>query len=486
MIVYILLLALEILSLAVGIFIGYRRGVIKATVRFAEIAVAAVVSFFLSKYIASVIGSWSMDIISALLDSSARELIFSSENSAELIASLFGALMAPVLFMSVFLLIKSLSYIGFNAIMNKFVKKEQSKASAFAGAGIGVLTSIVVCAVVFSPVCCGLYMINSIPQSEKNEMLAVIEKDDDGILHKIANEVPENMPAGEIIMVPSKLITRTSAADIDYCAIEEIPEMVSMVNDLVTSYNFATNEEQDNIRALECAVSSLIPHMEKSDFVSELAVSFVNSIGRSIKNGNSALINLDDSIGDMSETIGDILVGISSDNIVDNMKVLFGDQDDEKGKDGILDIALDIFQADDISAMLNEGKAEDIADIIIDMSENVNMTSTMDAIKDIGTQMLSESILTEISEEDKNYYIDVITTNVNEFIESTKEEGGDLRKNTEIAEDIIKNFDSEIMLEEGEVKLLAVFVAQSFCKEEYYASTEGVTADDIKAFLGID
>lgn len=486
MFLYVLLLALEILSLVVGIFIGYRRGVIKATVRFAEIAVAAVFSFFLSKYIASAIGSWSMDFALALLDDTTRELIFSSENSSALIASLIGALMAPVLFMTIFICIKSLSYIGFNAIMDKIVGKQHSKASAFAGAAVGVITSVVVCAVVFSPACCGIYMMNSVPQEEKEALIGTVESDDGGILHKIVGEVPESVPANAVIMIPTKLVTQANAAGIDYCAIDEAPEIVSMMGDFMASYSEAKEEGKDDVRVLESAVSSMIPHMESSDFVSELAVSFVNSVGRSIKNGNSDFVDSDGAMGGMAESIGDILVDVSSDNIVDNMKVLFGDKDDENDKGGLLNIVTEISEAEDITAMLNEGKAQDIADILIDMGENANLTTTMDAVKNVGTKMLSDSILTDISEEEKDYYLDVIATNVNELVESTKENGGDLRKNTDIAEDIIKSFDSEMMLSEGEAKLLAVFAAHNFCKEEYYNSADGVTADDIKVFLGID
>ncbi len=486
MILYISLLALEILSLVIGIFIGYRRGVIKATVRFAEIAVAAVASLFLSKYIASSIGSRSMDFALTLLDESTRELIFSSENSSALIASLIGALMAPVLFMIVFLCIKLFSYIGFNAIMDKIVGKEHSKTSAFAGAAVGVLTSIVVCAVVFSPACCGIYMINSVPQEEKEALISTVESDDGGILHKIADEVPENIPASAVIMFSTKLVTRASAAGIDYCAIEEAPEIVSMMGDFMASYKEAKDDGKDDVRVLESAVYSMIPHMESSEFVSDLAVSFVNSVGRSIKSGNSDFIDAESTIGNMAESIGDILSDVSSDNIVDNMKVLFGDKEDENDKGGLLNIVTEIYEAEDITAMLNEGKAEEIADILINMGENANLTTTMDAVKNVGTKMLSDSILTEISEEEKDYYLDVITAKVNEIVESTKENGGDLRKNADIAEEIIKSFDSEMVREEGEAKLLAVFVAHSFCKEEYYNSADGVTTDDIKAFLGLN
>lgn len=485
---YIAFLILEIFSVIFGIYMGYHRGIIKAAFRFGELAVAAVISLVLAKVASKAMGSWAVDFVCALLDESATELIFSAENASILVSSLVGALLAPIFFALFFGIIKLFSLIGFNTITNSIVKKageskSKTKASSWGGAGIGVLSSVLVCSILLSPFFCGLYMVGSVPEDDREDIISYMGVDKN-VAHEVCRVLPESAPKHPVSLLFAKLATTTTVSGVRYCAIDEMPEMVCMLCDFLSSYENAQEEGKDDITVLGNAISSTIPHMENSVFISEITSSVLNSVGESIKNGDSGFAAESGVSGEMMNSVGDILTNINSENIADNIEVLVGDPKDENDN-GLLGIASELSSEEDIKAFLEEGKAAELAEMLIEMEENPNLEATMNSVKNIGTTMFAESVLASADEQAKKEYIEIIETSVNDILAQTGAEKSDFRASVEIAEGIIANVSEGAEISEGEVRLLAVFAVHHFCTDEYYENADGVSGEDIEAFLGI-
>ncbi|MBO5023002.1 MAG: CvpA family protein [Clostridia bacterium] len=488
MTLYLIFLILEIVLIMFGVFMGYRRGMGKALFRFCELVIIAVVSLFVSRSLAFSLVDGSKDMVFSLLHPSAAQMVSSSENAIAFIISLAGALIAPVIFALIFGFLKLITLIGFNSVSGAVIRKAgEGKSSKWGGAAIGAVSGVLVCAVLLSPFFSILYMTGSVSKVEKEELCDSIGVDDD-IADTIIEWLPTDVPLHPVSALFAKLSTTATVSDIKYCAIEETPKMLAMFNDFLSSYENAQNSGKDELSVVGSAVSSTVPHMENSQFISGMTSSVLNSVGESIKNGNMDLGGDGELSNVVVDSVADILISVSPDNITDNIEVLVGDPRDDKD-DGLIGVMSNLSSAEDIEAFIREGKTEELADILIEIEENPELSETMEAVKDIGMAMFSESVLSVADEQMKAEYTEQIAKSVNEIIAATKGGSGDFEENVDTAKETINSIlsaETQTPLGDGESELLAIFVVHYFCTDEYYGNSIGVTSSDIGTFLGLN
>lgn len=488
MTLYLIFLILEIVLIMFGVFMGYRRGMGKALFRFCELVIIAVVSLFVSRSLAFSLVDGSKDMVFSLLDPSAAQMLSSSENAIAFIISLAGALIAPVIFALIFGFLKLITLIGFNSVSGAVIRKAgEGKSSKWGGAAIGAVSGVLVCAVLLSPFFSILYMTGSVSKVEKEELCDSIGVDDD-IADTIIEWLPTDVPLHPVSALFAKLSTTATVSDIKYCAIEETPKMLAMFNDFLSSYENAQNSGKDELSVVGSAVSSTVPHMENSQFISGMTSSVLNSVGESIKNGNMDLGGGGELSNVVVDSVADILISVSPDNITDNIEVLVGDPRDDKD-DGLIGVMSNLSSAEDIEAFIREGKTEELADILIEIEENPELSETMEAVKDIGMAMFSESVLSVADEQMKAEYTEQIAKSVNEILAATKGGSGDFEENVDTAKETINSIlsaETQTPLGDGESELLAIFVVHYFCTDEYYGNSIGVTSSDIGTFLGLN
>lgn len=490
MTLYLIFLILEIAMVLFGVCMGYRRGTGKAIFRFCELAVIAVASLFLSKAASVYCVNGAKDMIYALLDSSTAEMLSASENAAAFIVSLAAALIAPVFFAVIFGILKLLTLIGFNGISGALAKKAGEKtpcsnASKWGGAAIGAVSGVLICAVILSPFFSILYMTGSVSKVEKEELCKRIDMDED-IANIMIEWLPKDIPLHPVSAIFAKLSTQSSINGIDYCAIEEAPKMLAMFNDFLASYENASHTGRDELSVIGSAISSTVPHMENSQFIAGMTSSVLNSAGEMIKSENGSADNEISAV--VLNSVANVLINVTPDNITENIEVLVGDPDDKESI-GLIGVVSDISSAEDIEAYLQEGKAQELADILIKIKEEPELSETMEAVKDVGMAIFTESVLSSVDEQIKNEYVAQISKSVNDIIDATKNGSGTFEENIEIAQSTIASIlsaEAQTPLEDGETDLLAIFIVHYFCTEEYYKSPVGVTSSDIEVFLGIN
>ena len=137
-----------------------------------------------------------------------------------------------------------------------------------------------------------------------------------------------------------------------------------------------------------------------------------------------------------------------------------------------------------METFINEGKTDELVDILIDIGEKPELSQTMDAVKDIGVTIFSESVLASADEEVKTVFIDQITDSINDIVSAVGGENASFEDKVETASGIINGMlsqETETPLSESESELLAIFVV-------YYFGDNGVavTSSDIEAFLGVN
>ena len=486
MTLYMLFLIIEIAMVLFGVYMGYRRGTGKALVRLCELAVIAVISLFVARTVAFSLVDKAKDMIYSMLDSSAAELISSSENAAAFIVSLTAALIAPIFFALIFGFFKLFTLIGFNFVAGKIAKKDTlTPRSRWIGSAIGALSGVLVCAVMLSPFFSVLYMAGSVPTREKESLCTKIGIEDD-VADKVMEWLPVKVPMHPVSTLMSKLATTSTVEGIKFCAIDEAPEMLAMLNDFLESYEKAQDEGKDELSVIGTAISTVIPHMENSQFISGATSSVINSVGENIKNGNIDIGEGDPLSSAVADSVADILISVSPDNITENIEVIVGDGE-ESG--GLIGVVSDLTSAEDIESFIKEGKAEELADILIEIESKPELSQTMESLKDIGMTMFSEAVLSEADSEMQSAYIDQIGECVNEILDATKGGNGNFENDVRIAAGVINGMLSEETqspLSSGESELLAIFAVYYFCNDEYYTDPSGVTSADIEAFLNMN
>ena len=352
--------------------------------------------------------------------------------------------------------------------------------SRWIGAGIGALSGVLVCSVLLSPFFSLLYMTGAVPTRDKEAICASIGLDED-VADAVIELLPTKSPMNPLSTLMSKLASTSTVDGIRFCAIDEAPAMLAMFNDFLDSYQKAQDEGKDDLSVVGSAVSSTIPHMQNSQFISGATSSVLNSLGENIKNGNIAIGDEDEISSVLADSVANVLVGISPDNITENIEVIVGNGDDTQG---IIGVVSSLSSTEDMETFINEGKTDELVDILIDIGEKPELSQTMDAVKDIGVTIFSESVLASADEEVKTVFIDQITDSINDIVSAVGGENASFEDKVETASGIINGMlsqETETPLSESESELLAIFVV-------YYFGDNGVavTSSDIEAFLGVN
>ena len=146
-------LVLEILIIALGILIGYKRGVGRSVVRLIYLAVIGIVSFFTARAIAFKVSLPAFEAVYKFLPADIQHLFEKSHNLELLVENIVGAIIAPVIFAAMFGILQLLTLICFKRISQKLVAAITKKtdaptiASKWIGAGVGLVASVAIAAV---------------------------------------------------------------------------------------------------------------------------------------------------------------------------------------------------------------------------------------------------------------------------------------------------------------------------------------------------
>jgi len=481
--IYLILFALEALIVLVGFLIGLKRGFAKALVRFVELVIVAIVSLFAARWVTGMLSSTAANLLHTKLEEPLKSVLLSTPDAEALMLGLAGALILPVIFVLIFIVLKLFSLIGLSAITKLFTRKKEAgaKKHRLAGAAVGAITSVLTASVFLCPLYAGVKIIANVPAETISELVEIPE----------AQIITDYLPS-EDITPPVSAIFVNAASTFDACgkkynATEEAPRLISLIADTVSSYSESEEKGESALLNISAAISATVKHLEDSEYIATLTTSLLNSIGDSIKNGNDIFGIADGMQGPTGDIIlkslGNILTGVTPENIADNIAAIAGDGENE----GMLTVITEITSSGNIEDVLKDTeKVDKLANSLINIAENPALSSTMDALTEMGTGMITEALPEEGSEEHKEY-MGTLSESVNELLAATKATQGDFSASVDTATSIImeKISETDTEITEGEAKLIAICALHNFGTAENYADAENapISIEDIENFF---
>lgn len=159
MLIFISVLALQILIVALGVFLGYKRGIGRGIVRLVELLVMGAVSLLLGRLIAEKLASKAFSAILPLLSGDILSLVEAIPELKLLLIGFVGALLVPLIFALLFAIFGLISQILLKkrskALVKLVARKDEDMSRArnhWIGLGIGAVSAVLVALVLFSPV----------------------------------------------------------------------------------------------------------------------------------------------------------------------------------------------------------------------------------------------------------------------------------------------------------------------------------------------
>ena len=374
----ILFLLTEILIIGIGALIGYRRGVGRSAVRVAYIAIIGVATFFIAKKIASAIAPAAFELIyNAIPVEDVKHLLDKAPELDRLVENLIGALATPFVFAILFLVLQLLSLICFKLVSSKIVgaiskAEAPTKATRWMGAGVGLVTSIAVAAILLSPVYTMFHVVENTPDEAIDAVL-----DTFGISEP-AQELNTNtraLKAGAPLVAPtfrsvlpvtklhpvSDLITRLATtfevpeAHAKESAMHTLHILADVAGDVLYVHHSTVDHGGTSMDALSNSVAAVTPHLNESLLVKDAAACALSALGEIlIEDGKFMGITLPQNenavVNEITHNVLDTMAHTTLDSVEENMTMLFGvvgddllpeqKRHDVSGKEGLL-VAVD-------------------------------------------------------------------------------------------------------------------------------------------------
>lgn len=456
-------IVLEILIIGVGALIGYKRGAGRSAVRLVYLTVIGIASFFIARSIAFKMSIPIFESVMKLISNTDVKLVFEKSPELELlIENLVGAIMAPIIFALLFLVLQLLTLICFRLASSKIValitKKsdEPSSQSKFIGLGVGLVSAVAIAAILLSPVYMVMHVIDNTSEETVDIFLDTI-----GGENTLNSATPERVLKAQITTAkmevkPSFEVTKAhpiSSFITERICRYEVPVahekesvmhtlhiLVDIAGDVLYVHNSTVSDGGTSMEALSNSVAAITPHLDESLTVRDVAACALSALGEILIEDHEFMgISLPASenaiIEQATNSVLDTMAHTTLDTVDENITMIFGVVGDEylpeskrhnvfdpgyaandyEGKAGllttveklktsdnpqaILQQALGIFGDNaDMSNMINDMIAEYIA---ASMPEDVALgKDTIKEILDNSNIDLSEIDITNISKED--------------------------------------------------------------------------------------
>ena len=365
MLVFASILALQVLIVALGVWLGYKRGIGRGIVRLIELSLIAIVSLSLGRNIAAKIADTAFAMLLPLLGEDISAMISASESMRGLIVGFIGALLVPILFALFFSVLGLITQILLklrSKALTKLVlghEEDTSKApSRYIGMAIGAVSAVLVALVLFSPLYTALSLVGGLsdetvsligtlleaPEADENTpvdpdaALAVrvsLLKPKGFNLVSLINEVR----AVSTVTAPLSLnlATATTPEGERYNAVKEAVALTNAVGAAATAITEENNKTTEAgatdtpvspLNTLTAAATAALPHIAGQPFAKELVATAASTAGQHIQNGGS-IAGISKDTGDfmtdiMVEAIAEVFVETTTQNLSDTTATLFG------------------------------------------------------------------------------------------------------------------------------------------------------------------
>lgn len=456
------------------VLLGYIRGTGRSVVRLAYLAVIVLVSGLLSGVIAKAVSPALMDFIRTYYNKSITEILSYSPETEQLLQSILTTLMVPVVFSLLFLTLELLSLIQLKKLSIKIaslVRKDgdpMSKPSKLIGAGVGLLQGLLIAAVVLLPIGCGLTILSS---ADEASLAALNIQSSDGQAVS-ASYKADRYPVDVKYTFNAAIFKGMLSLESGVNLYDEAPVLIDAAASALSSYK---NSGDNKTQAAFLAIGRLLPFMDNSKLLPELTSQLLRAAAGAWIDGHSFMdIKLDTTssiTGRLTLSFLETLRGATPKNIKGIIATLVGNGADS----GVLDSIFKI--SDNNSDYKSKDSIDAMADMLVKIGKNGDMTEVITTVGELGTEIIKESGINVIEKDSPAY------TEIKEELINAIEQGQDKPYEEQIAglanslSEIAGNNNAEVS--DSEATILAVGLIS------YFGSTDEITEEGLMEYFGI-
>lgn len=358
MVVAISFFVLEVLILALGVFLGYKRGTGRSVVRLIYLAILGVIALLLGRWIAEKGGNAIYAVIRPALTGEVSEILDASPELDLLLAGLIHALLVPVCFAVLFGVLEALSTICLKKLSKKIVSAvtgkdgEPQKKHRVIGSVIGAITAFLVFTVLFSPfyalmnLCGGLsdetvaFLDETLASDEtagtaENQTGGLLSVSEPGTAGGVRFAMPllytlrktsENPLTKAGTVFGGALTGGKTPREVSYLATKEVPKLADIA--VVVVRDVKEDKIGSGVAAINHIAKTVLPVVSDSPVGREAVIAVSRAVGNIIReNGSFAGIskNSGNVMSDiMVGAVADVLAEVTEENLDETAKTLFG------------------------------------------------------------------------------------------------------------------------------------------------------------------
>ena len=525
------ILILQLVILAIGVLIGYRRGLGRSTVRLCYLALIAVVSFFVGRSIAFAISGEVVPILLQAFPADSLVLIQHSPEIESLIAGMLGGLLAPFIFALLFGLLQLLSLICFKTISTKLVNliskdKEAPSWSKWAGAGVGLVSGYLIAISLLMPLSSTLYAISDISDDAIAVFVEGEEIDWDVILAegttldgaltpslpRLSSDTNAKLPTPAFIFkaITSYNVLNENQEDVGNKdnIVNTLPRLVEVGADSVFAYQKTISYGGTVTDAVSNAFSRVVDHLEDSPSLKQAAISSLRAVGTVLEEGGTFLgVHMPKSknevVQHLIESTVHTFATANEDTVEEDLLLLFG-----MSADAVIHTKADsVSETESVNVTNNglytllhnmEGEISPM-DILHNplladafeytlghMSNLDDLQDVVMTIRDYAVEELHDEATVSFTDESFKPFYENTCSLLEETINNCRRDG--LRSNSEVAavlEDAIADAikENDFPVPEEYIPTLAICATTEFNTEKY---SDGIKVTDLLPFFGVN
>lgn len=342
----ILYIVFYVIILGLGFFIGYRRGIGKAAVRLAYLALVCALSFLISSPISSSVARPITALLEKLIPTD--YVWIAEENPVILLLgeNIIAAAVNLFVFALIFIALQLLSLICFDKLAEKIIglvyKKEESPDwSKLSGAFVGLISSVLMASFVLVPLFAAVYVIDTVPE----ETIAVftdayqknVVEDPNSNATPIENTVSPAIKISKLFPI-SKLaadaVSRYELPESELCdsVTSVIPKLVELGSDALHVHNETVYAEEDSTVLLNNVAATATLHLYNSNTIRYLSAKVLSIVCTALlEDGDFMGMWLEESDNIVLESLKVValkhLAETDADGVAEDMRLLFGTVD---------------------------------------------------------------------------------------------------------------------------------------------------------------
>lgn len=525
-------LIFDVIIIAVGTVLGAKRGLGKMLVRIGYLLIVGVISFFLSKFLVSLFAQEVIEYLRPIYPEDLQKLIEESPSIEVMLRAFAAALIMPFIFALMFGIMQLLSLIGFNSVASRIVStlfpdEEKRENGKWFGAAAGLVSSVLVGAVLLSPFFVTASVVAAIPE-ETFEFFGIsdvaLAQEEDGVRDML---LKAQSPIGSVFLSSNKeipsflflsrligkgLTTFHTPTGSTTNAMKETPILTEIAIGLFNAYQTTMDHGGDDVDAITNAGALLALYVDDSCMVKELSADTVSALAKVLEHdgtifgiepipatGNSMTAMRDSFISSVAKT--------NLDTVKQNLITLFGKPHPKFVPENKLDSDVGTSMASDqdyhnlgivsafahMEASKNQGDEETakkcyeaVSSAFVNMADNEAMEDVFEEVAAYTSALISQNATNLVAEESREVYEKVVAKVENTIVavkDSCTEEKVEAVK--EILDSTLLEFDME--MDDWQSSIVATCAVKEFCEGDYLdeSGNPTVSIEDIMSFFGI-